>query len=313
MTGAKPPLANRSWAPPRLDTPLPSTYHRPVTPEPPPGPALDLAALNQRLHTRFIGHPFHYYASLPSTMDAAQQGAQAGAPEGATYFAEEQTAGRGRLGRRWVTPPSSSLALSIILRPPLERLPRLTLIGALAAALGIEQATALRPAIKWPNDVRLRERKVAGILVDSSLQAGGGQGPSTSPFDSAQGRSGQAQGYAIVGIGLNVNFDPEAEPDIAAVATSLSRELGHPIARETVLASLLEQLERWYLAPKEEALAAWRQRLETLGQRVVVQWRDVWEAGLAEATDDDGRLVLRRDDGSTVALAVGEVSLRSAT
>ncbi len=273
---------------------FPSTYHRPVTPEPSPGPVLDLAALNQRLHTRFIGRPFHYHASLPSTMDAAQQGALAGAPEGTTYFAEEQTAGRGRLGRRWVTPPGSSLALSIILRPPLERLPRLTLIGALAVALGIEQATALRPAIKWPNDVRLGGRKVAGILVDSSSQAGG-------------------QGYAIVGIGLNVNFDPEAEPDIAAVATSLSRELGHPVPRETVLASLLEQLERWYLAPKEEALAAWRQRLETLGQRVVVQWRDVWEAGLAEATDDDGRLVLRRDDGSTVALSVGEVSLRSAT
>ncbi|MBI3953900.1 MAG: biotin--[acetyl-CoA-carboxylase] ligase [Chloroflexi bacterium] len=275
--------------------------------------SLDLAALRQRLHTQFVGRPFHYYPSLPSTMDTAQEGARAGAPEGAAYFAEEQTAGRGRLGRRWVTPPGSSLALSVLLRPPLERLPRLTVVGALAVATAIEQATALRPAIKWPNDVRLGGRKVAGILVDSSFQAGGGQGPSTPLRTGPAGGSGQAPGYAIVGIGVNVNFDPDAEPDIAAVATSLAKELGRPLAREEALAALLEQLERWYLAPKDEALAAWRQRLETLGQRVVVQWRDVWEEGLAEATDDDGRLILRRDDGSTVALAVGEVSLRSAT
>lgn len=255
--------------------------------------SLDVAELRRRLHTSFVGHPFHHYQSLNSTMDAAQEGARAGAPEGAAYFAEEQTAGRGRLGRRWVTPPGSSIALSVVLRPSLERLPRLTLIGALAVATAIEQVCALRPAIKWPNDVRLGGRKVAGVLVDSTLQG--------------------SQGHAVVGIGLNVNLDTNAEPEIAAVATSLSHELGRPLAREIVLAALLDSLERWYLAPKDEALAAWRQRLETLGQRVVVQWREVWEEGLAEATDDDGRLILRRDDGSTVALAVGEVSLRSAT
>jgi BirA family biotin operon repressor/biotin-[acetyl-CoA-carboxylase] ligase len=226
-------------------------------------------------------------------MDVAQEGARSGVPEGATYVAEEQTAGRGRLGRHWVTPPGSSLALSVILRPTLERLPRLTLVGALAVATAIEEITALRPAIKWPNDVKLDGRKVAGVLVDSAFQGG--------------------QGYAVMGIGLNINFDPDTEPEIAAVATSLSKQAGRPLPREETLATLLEQLERWYLAPKEEALAAWRARLETLGQRVVVQWRDVWEEGLAEATDDDGRLVLRRDDGSTVVLAVGEVSLRAAT
>jgi BirA family biotin operon repressor/biotin-[acetyl-CoA-carboxylase] ligase len=153
--------------------------------------------------------------------------------------------------------------------------------------------------VKWPNDVQVNGRKLAGMLIDA---AGSGQGVS----------------HAIVGIGLNTGLDPDAHPDIAAIATSLSRELGRPVARLPVLVALMREIEAQYEAAKagRPLVPEWRRHLVTLGKRVRVSWQGTagapgWtEEGLAEDVNGEGSLLLRRDDGSLVALSGGEVSLR---
>jgi len=227
-------------------------------------------------------------------MDVAREQARSGAEEGLVVIADEQTAGRGRFRRRWLTPPGSSLALSLLLRPQAEQLPKLGMMAALGVLEAVAKVTALRASLKWPNDVILNGRKLGGILVESELDPGG-------------------RATAIVGIGINVNLDVAAFDEIAQGATSLSTELGHGVSRLELLWALLAALERNYEALKggQGLHKEWAEHLETIGQRVrVIAGGDV-EEGLAEAVDEEGRLLLRRDDGSLAHLVGGEVTLRS--
>jgi len=256
------------------------------------GGALTPGAVLRRLTTEFVGRHILYYPTVPSTMDVARQAAKEGAPEGTAVVADEQTAGRARLGRSWVN-PRGVLAVSIILRPEMSYLLGLTMVASLATSRCIEQAAGLKSTIKWPNDVLVRGKKISGILTESALR-------------------GQSVDWAVVGIGINVNFDPKAYPEIADIATSLSVELRRQVPELDVLVHLLSAVEFYYQALRrgEPVHEEWRSRLETLGKVVQVKTGTQVEKGYAESVDSDGALMLRRDDGTLTRIVAGEVSLR---
>ena len=255
---------------------------------------LNLSAVEQRLTTRFVGRRLLYFTSTTSTMDVARAEGETGAPDGTVVLAEEQTKGRGRFDRAWVSPAGQNLYLTLIMRPSLDRLRSLSIVTPLAVALAVEDSTGLLPRIKWPNDVLINGRKLAGVLVESEI-------------------SGSSVEYALVGPGINVNFDVEQSPEIAGVATSLKRELGRETSREELLAAFLNRFEQLYEdAPKGDAvLQQWHSRLDTLGREIRVTFRDQVYEGLAEDVDHDGNLILVHPDGTRRTIEAGEVTLRA--
>jgi BirA family biotin operon repressor/biotin-[acetyl-CoA-carboxylase] ligase len=255
---------------------------------------LNLAAVEERLSTRFVGRRLLYLTNTGSTMDDARREAEAGAPDGTVVLAEEQTKGRGRFDRAWVSPAGKNLYLTLVLRPSVDRLRSLSMVAPLAVALAVEDATGLSPRIKWPNDVLINGRKLSGILIESEI-------------------AGESVEYALVGVGVNVNLDIEQSPEIAAIATSVKRELGREISREDLLVAFLNRFEELYEdAPKGDAvLQQWRSRLDTLGREVRVTFRDQVYEGTAEDVDRDGNLILAQRDGTRRVIEAGEVSLRS--
>jgi BirA family biotin operon repressor/biotin-[acetyl-CoA-carboxylase] ligase len=254
--------------------------------------SLSPAAISDGLDTRFIGREIISYPSLPSTNDAAKRQAKKGAKEGTVIIAEEQTAGRGRLGRSWLS-PRGSVALSIILHPPLTYLPSLIMVASLATANAIERVTSLKARLKWPNDVLVNSKKVCGILVESDVK-------------------GSRVDYAVIGIGLNVNISLADFPGIAPLATSLSHELGGYVSRRRIIQSLLAEAERLYLALPEgdSVFRQWRERLATLGQKVRVSSGEATCEGTAESVAPDGSLLLRQPDGNLLKVVAGDVTLR---
>lgn len=254
-----------------------------------------IEAFQARLATRFVGRCLLYHPSLPSTQNLAKHEAQRDAPEGTTVLADEQTAGRGRLGRQWVSPPGANLYFSVLLRPAAEHLRMLGMICPLAVCQAVEEVTGLPTRVKWPNDVLVRSRKLAGVLIDSEL-------------------SDDKVEYAIAGIGINVNFDVAPHEELRDIATSMATELGREVAREEVLAAVLGHFETLYEAVRrgEPVHDGWKARLDTIGRQVRVRFGDSVEEGVAEDAEPDGALVLRRPDGSRVRIEAGEVTLREA-
>jgi len=254
--------------------------------------SFDLDAVEARLQTRFVGRRIDYRASTESTMNVARTEAEGGAPEGTVVLAEEQTAGRGRFGRAWVSPAGKNLYLTLIMRPALHRLRPLSVVTPLAVCLAVEETAGLAPRIKWPNDVLINGRKLSGILIESEL-------------------SGQSVKYALVGPGVNVNFDIGELSEIGDIATSIKRELGRETSREELLASLLNHFESTYKrSSSTEILDGWRSRLDTLGRHIRVTFGDQSLEGIAEDVDADGSLLLRTADGSLMTVDAGEVTLR---
>ena len=254
--------------------------------------SLSPAAITDSLTTRFIGQEVIIYPSLPSTNDAAKRQAQEGAGEGTVIIAEEQTAGRGRMKRGWLS-PRGSVSLSIILYPPLAYLPSLIMVASLAAAGAIERVTGLKAQIKWPNDVLVNGRKICGILIESDVRGG--------KLD-----------YAIIGIGVNVNLNPADFPEIAPAPNSLSHELGRNVSRREIISSLLTEAEKLYLALEagDSVFRQWRDRLVTLGKKVQVSSGEAAYSGIAESVSDDGSLLLRQPDGDLLKIVAGDVTLR---
>lgn len=241
-----------------------------------------------------VGRIVHYEPVVGSTMDVGRALAHAGAPHGLVVLTDEQTAGRGRFTRRWVAPPGANLTLTIVLRPSVSELQSLSMVAALAVADGVTATCAVQPVFKWPNDVLLGDRKLAGILVESEFR-------------------GDAPAFALVGIGLNVNMASAADAEIAAVAVSLRDVLGHDTPREELLDAVLLAFEQWLSTGSEGGSAvvqAWSERLVTLGREVEVTFAGQVERGRATRVTAHGALVLQRSDGSTVTLPAGEVSLR---
>ena len=188
-------------------------------------PQLDVEAARRALSGGTIGSRILHFPSLDSTMDEAGRLAGGGCPEGLVVVTEQQTAGRGRFGRSWISGPGESLLLSIVLRPTAEQLPQANMAATLAVARTADRHVDGRVTIKWPNDVRIGGRKVAGILIEADSQAG-------------------RIASAVVGIGINVSVDTAGHPEIAGTATSLVEETGAPVERTAVLIDLLRQLRR---------------------------------------------------------------------
>lgn len=238
----------------------------------------------------WLGRPFVHRYETASTHDDLRAMAQAGAPHGAMVVADQQTAGRGRLGRAWLSAAGENLAVSVLLRPEAELsvVATLPLVTGLAVADAVDAALgAPRARVKWPNDVRVDGRKVAGVLVEGALR-------------------GDALAWLLVGIGVNVRGDdaPEAVRDLA---TTLRRVAGRDLSRVTVLDALVRALEARYEALFARGFGAargeLRARCDTLGARVTVG--DV--TGVADDIADDGALVVLTDDGRRVDVRVGDV------
>jgi len=249
-------------------------------------------SITRNLATRFVGQRAFYYPSLTSTMDIARQEAQRGAAEGTAVVADEQTAGRGRLKRAWMS-PMGSIAVSVILRPTIAQLPQLIMLASLAVAHSIESVTGLTAQIKWPNDVLINGRKVCGILIESDVRV-------------------NTVNYVVIGIGINVNLCVADFPEISPIATSLSEEAGSPVSRLSIVRRLLVELEKLYLSLSagKSLREDWRDRLVTLGKRVRATTGDTVYEGVAESVDVDGSLQLRGADGSLTRIVVGDVTLR---
>ena len=250
--------------------------------------------LRAGLYTAVIGRSVRYYQSTASTMDDAAQCARDGADEGAVVVAETQTASRGRLGRRWVS-DAGNLYFSVLFRPNADALPLLSPLAGVAVARAIRQAAGLYPAIKWPNDIMIDGRKVAGILAESAM-------------------SGSRIEHAIVGIGVNVALDTSADPEIAATAASLNQLAGADVDRAELLRRILQHLDALYLDLKRgrSPVPEWRRWLDTLGQRVTVTHHGNANTGLAEDIDEHGNLLLRTDAGQLLTLTAGDITLRTA-
>ena len=252
---------------------------------------LSPALISSGLGTRWLGREIIYYERVGSTNDEARRLAGEGAEEGTLVIADEQSAGRGRLGRPWLAPARQALLFSLIFRPdrpPRELFP-LIMLASVACLHAIEKETGLAVAIKWPNDLLLDGRKVAGILSEI------GQ-PAKRP-------------YVIVGIGLNVNVDFQSWPELGAQATSLREALGRPVPRLPLLQEILRQIELAYdrfragYSPYDE----WVAHLSTLGREVRVTTAEGTLAGRAVAVDSDGALCLVLPDGTRRRILTGDV------
>ena len=268
---------------------------------------LSVKRIQAGLTTQLVGRHLVYFGSIGSTNVEAKRLAASGAPEGTLVIADEQTAGKGRRGRRWLAPPNTCLLTSLLFRPALlpAQASRLTMLCSLAAAEAIETETGVPVAIKWPNDLVIPHapgrsyRKLGGILTETAL-------------------SSKELLFAIVGMGINVNVDPTALGPVMTPATSLLAELGRPVDRVALLAAILQQIEnRYSQMPGEQIHADWAQRLITLGQQVIVtlypQSHDDsqgWLEGTAEGVDPDGALLLRDLAGNLRLVTVGDVTLR---
>jgi BirA family transcriptional regulator, biotin operon repressor / biotin---[acetyl-CoA-carboxylase] ligase len=222
-----------------------------------------------------LGTPRLHLRETTSTNDRARALAAAGAPHGTLVTAAAQTAGRGRQGRSWSAPPGRALLMSLVLRDPRRLLP-------LAAAVAVADAAGPAASIKWPNDVLIDGRKVAGILAEGRPQ----------------------EGWAVLGVGLNVAVRPgDLPPELRDTAATLGRE---PADVDAVLADVLDGLERALVLDDEALLDAWRARDALRGREIA------WSRGRGRAAgiDGGGRLVVELDGGGRTALEAGEVHLR---
>lgn len=255
-------------------------------------PPFDLDRYRAALRTGTFGRELIFEPSASSTMDMARAAAERGAAEGLVALADEQTAGRGRLGRSWVAPPAVNLLPTLLLRPPAGAMRQIAMIAPLAVCAAVEEMHGLRLDIKWPNDAQANGKKLAGILIESASHGG-------APF-------------VLVGAGINVNFDPRPYDEIRDIATSVAIELGHEVEREPLLATYLAHFERLYAAAKAaaEIREAWRARLVTLGRQVHAAWPGGSVDGVAEDVDESGALIVRAASGERVTVEAGDVTLR---
>lgn len=274
---------------------------------------LDLDNLRQSLATRIVGvgERLVYVPEVASTNTLAMELARERPEEGLVVLTDSQTAGKGRQGRRWVDTPGCNILSSTLLRP-LFPPHLLVMIASLAVVEAIKRACGVQAAIKWPNDILIADRKVCGILIETSHDQDG-------------------RLVAVLGIGINVNGQLQGwieqkgvDVELAAVATTLETTCGHPASREKILTYLLAAIEQGYLALQQEAteppvvapLAGpvarelrerWQSHLTTLGRTIKVHQGDRVVEGVAEAVDDNGELLLRRRSGELVCITWGVV------
>lgn len=254
----------------------------------------------QTLRTGLAGLPLpaiQYFDNLPSTNDLALTWADKGALDFSLVTAESQSAGRGRLDRHWVTTAGAALAFSLVLRPTSQETDHLVLfspLGGLAVSQALEKISGLQPTIKWPNDVLLNRKKVAGILAEAVWQ-------------------GQKVGSVILGIGINVA--PSSVPpahELLFPATSVEQEVGQPVNRIRLLRSVLEELLAWRPnLTSPEFLQAWQNRLAFHGEWVEIsQIGKSALQGKVERINQDGNIILSDASGKEISITAGDIHLR---
>jgi BirA family biotin operon repressor/biotin-[acetyl-CoA-carboxylase] ligase len=251
--------------------------------------------LRPLLNTHDIGRELHWHEELGSTNDRAKELADEGAEHGEVVVAEAQTAGRGRRGRVWVSPPRRNLYFSVVLRPdlPPARASELTIVASVALCDALRQA-GVEAGIKWPNDLLASGRKIAGILTELAAEP-------------------ERVHWVVLGAGVNVNARREDFPaELREEATSVLLERGQPAPRALLAAACLTALEDWLDRHAEEGFgpvrAAWRERTVTLGREVAVTADGREIAGTAEDIDETGALLVRVPSGIERILA-GDVTL----
>ena len=249
------------------------------------------------LSTNVVGQAIRFFPSVGSTNDLLKNEARAGAAEGLVFVTDEQLAGRGRRGRSWTAPAGTSLLVSVLLRPT-WLLPQdaflLTMLAAVAAAEALE-TTGLHIDLKWPNDLQIEGRKLGGILVETEITTHG-------------------LAWAVIGCGININWNPVVVPELAHTATSLSARLGQHVARRPLLHALLTTLDTGYAELRRGAKSAlvntWRGRLNTLGQQVRAETPQGVLHGFAEDVTSDGGLVICDRTGRRHIVTAGDVTVR---
>jgi len=251
-----------------------------------------------RLHkTKIVGRDIRVFEQTTSTNDVIEKLARDGVKEGVAVFAESQTKGRGRLGRKWISPAHKGLWFSLLLRPNLrpQEATKLTVASATALRRAIHSETGLNPEIKWPNDILIHGKKVAGILTEMSAE-----------LDRVQ--------HIILGIGVNVNTSAsEFQPELRKLATSLKIESGRTISRADLATAILYELDRDYAQVCTGGFAAladeWEAHCTTIGRNVTVQIGGRRLRGRAESLSDDGALLLRTEHGRLESITGGDVTL----
>jgi len=269
-TPAQPPVAGRATAPAR----------------PPGEPAGGV-----------IGRDIRVFGQTTSTSDVVEKLARDGVAEGVVVFAEAQTRGRGRLGRRWISPSGQGLWFSVLLRPELRppEVTQLTIAAATALRRAVREQTGLEPQIKWPNDLLLSGRKFAGILTEL-----------TAELDRVR--------HVVLGIGVNVNVgESEFPAELRPLATSLRIAAGRPVARAELAVAILRELDRDYARVRAgrfaEVADEWAAHCTTLGRQVVIALGARRVCGRAEALSEEGALLVRTEHGLLERIIGGEVTL----
>ena len=261
-------------------------------------------AVSTTLTTRWLGRTYRYFIQIGSTNEALKETAANDPmlPAGTMFLTDYQSQGRGRLQRRWLAPPGSSLLLSLLFRPNWlpEQAQWLTMLASVAAAEAVESATGLSIGVKWPNDLVVlingAWHKFSGLLLEGAM-----------------GEDGRFQ-QIVLGIGINVNIPAAQLPEVATPATSLLVAAGQHISRLDLLADFLQRLETGYEQAEngQSPQPAWQERLITIGKQVQVTHSSTGQQirGLAEGSDGWGRLLVRDEAGVLHTIAAGDVTLR---
>jgi BirA family transcriptional regulator, biotin operon repressor / biotin---[acetyl-CoA-carboxylase] ligase len=249
--------------------------------------------VQRNLNTRLVGKKIYYFDYLSSTMNQGMALGMQGASDGSLVLAEAQTKGRGRMGRDWLSPKFKGIYLSLILRPKISpaACPVLTLTSAVSICEALQEAAGLEAQIKWPNDVLVRGKKIAGILTEMNAET-------------------DKVNFVVIGIGLNVNNDKKS---LLPQATSLKEAAGEEFDRVSLLQELLRRIEHNYFLFQEkgsgEIIEKWRNFNLTLGTRVKVDYLNKHIEGQAADIDSDGALLTRKDSGLIQKVSSGDVSV----
>ena len=255
------------------------------------------AEISSGLETRRIGRKFICFRETESTNMVAFRMAEEGAEEGTVVVAEAQHLGKGRLGRRWESPPGVNLYCSLILRPPIlpTQAAQLTFLSAVAVTRAIAEMTPLQPLIKWPNDVLVGGCKVAGLLNEMSAET-------------------EKVNFIVLGIGININMRRDQFPaDLRHPATSLALETGREVSRLEFTRALLTALDDSYDAYLTNGYGTireeWLSRFSMNGREVRVTFQNSSQTGRVMGIDDDGALLLRLHDGRVERVLAGDVAM----
>jgi BirA family biotin operon repressor/biotin-[acetyl-CoA-carboxylase] ligase len=244
-----------------------------------------------------IGREIIFFDTINSTNTYAMELADMGYPDGTVIIADAQKGGKGRLGRKWLSPQGKNLYMSIILRPTIQ--PKdaaiLTLMSAVACASAIKQLSSVPVSIKWPNDIMVSDRKLGGILTEIKADM-------------------DRIFHAVIGIGININFEAEDMPDeIKAIATSIKNESGSAQSRTLIAIEIIKELDRWYsMLPnigKKPIIEEWLKLSSTIGRIVKVNVGNNVFTGIAGSIDEEGMLMLKLPDNTVKKISAGDVTI----